>query len=488
MFIDKREGGSNFFVFIAIFVIKLLMVYFFVNMLNRNEGFILGHISLATGDMNGYTGAMENFIQEGSYYFFNGFENVYAGRLPYYCFPYFIFRQFFEISTSYDLMVLFQLFFETLAIFLMGKLAYFLTKSKLAFWFTIITLTISLQITTSSASILTEGLASSYSVCFFVFFVFWLHNSKNSYLWIASIFLALGSVLRLYLGVLYLIVGLLFIYIAFKRNEEQILSWVSHKVIVFSIPLLALVIPWTVRNYVVLDKFIPLQVDAVAGYEYCESNLAMWWFVGTLGDDYCEWIDDTGGFYFRTSGKDYNYDFPDFVLESIPIDTIRKLKEDFQFVHYNIHHSHEEKYKIQDKIVAEKFLRLREKLQREHWFEANILNRLKLIKRFIIHSGTWFFPFKWSGAPFSLKALKLSQSFLYLFPLIFGFFGLFAVKKIEHRVLIAAVPFVMILVFPILRENCYIGYWIVTYPFFVLSTAILLSKINSSLKKRMNKQ
>src|SRR5690349_16101512 len=91
----------------------------------------LGQMSFESGDTFSYTGATENLITNGSYYFFNGKENVYAGRTPHYGVPYFLLRLVFDKGQAYDMLIIIQLLLEGIAIFYLFQLCYQLTASKI---------------------------------------------------------------------------------------------------------------------------------------------------------------------------------------------------------------------------------------------------------------------------------------------------------------------------------------------------------------------
>src|SRR3954462_4990397 len=55
----------------------------------------IGYLAKISGDTFSYLGSIDNFLAEGELYFWNGERKVYAGRMPYYGAPYFVFRLFF---------------------------------------------------------------------------------------------------------------------------------------------------------------------------------------------------------------------------------------------------------------------------------------------------------------------------------------------------------------------------------------------------------
>lgn len=475
----KFTAKSSILLIAAIFIFKIILALYAIA--DTHEAFRLGYLAYASGDLGSYTLAMENYIQEGSYYFDNGKEKIYAGRLPHYSIPYYLFRQVFDISTTYDLVALFQLLIESIAIFYLAHLAFYLTNKKRSFWLLIFLMSISTMITVHSTKILTEGLVASLLVFFISHLIYWHKERKMIHFWSASIFLGLVSTMRLYLGMLYPILGFYFIFLSFKEHDNFNIAFrlLCKRVLVFAVPLLVLLTPWTVRNYTLLNKFVPLQINPYAGYDFSQSRFAMRRFISAFGDSYIFWEPNSAGAFFFSSPLGKDYKVPKFVLETIPMDTINVLRKRFRAEGLV-------SGTRQDSLLAHVLLGYRKKLQEEHWWQTHIFNRIKITQKFVINNGTWYLPFSWQEANLGQKILKLTQSILYLGTLFMGFLGFFFIRDKTIRFIIYLIPLLLIIVFPIFRENCYVGYWIVTYPIFVLSTVLFISKINFSSYKLIN--
>ncbi|MCY7375348.1 MAG: hypothetical protein LH472_05175 [Pyrinomonadaceae bacterium] len=61
-----------------------------------------GSLAINTGDTFSYLSGMDNLLEDGEYFFWNGERKVYAGRMPYYGAPYFIWRLFFSPAAAKD--------------------------------------------------------------------------------------------------------------------------------------------------------------------------------------------------------------------------------------------------------------------------------------------------------------------------------------------------------------------------------------------------
>ena len=112
----------------------------------------------------------------------------------------------------------------------------------------------------------------------------------------------------------------------------------TYKIILLGLPLMILLSPWIVRNFVVLGKFIPAQEDVYAGYNYSKAHLAFVDFVSSWGGSSVYWDPQDAGCYFLIDeGKPCEYVIPDYALtdgysreevESVRLEFI-KLQENY---------------------------------------------------------------------------------------------------------------------------------------------------------------
>src|SRR5688572_21139397 len=98
---DLRNRNTFFLFFLVAFVLKFMTAMFIRYLLSCTPvGYHLDDLVIRGDDYYSYNGAMENYIQTGKYYFFNGRHNVFAGRLPHYSMLYLFFRQFLNIPLA----------------------------------------------------------------------------------------------------------------------------------------------------------------------------------------------------------------------------------------------------------------------------------------------------------------------------------------------------------------------------------------------------
>lgn len=78
--------------FAITFTIKIVLAIYFSHLqVCQIPDKKFGYLALDSGDTFSYFGGMDNLLEHGEYYFWNGARNVYAGRMPYYGAPYFFF-------------------------------------------------------------------------------------------------------------------------------------------------------------------------------------------------------------------------------------------------------------------------------------------------------------------------------------------------------------------------------------------------------------
>ena len=201
--------------FFFLFVVKLGVSFNYAKRLFcRHPELGSGVLCSFTGDSFSYTGAMENYITSGEYYFlFNG-KKVYAGRVPHYSIPYYLLRQVFDKETSLDLFVALQVLFETIAFFLVSLLIFEITRSKLTFFLSLLFSAASFFYTHYSIIPITDAPAASLLLISFWFLFRYLNSEiprfKN---WVFfSILLAIATILRPYFGAIFILVAAILLF------------------------------------------------------------------------------------------------------------------------------------------------------------------------------------------------------------------------------------------------------------------------------------
>lgn len=273
---------------------------------------------------------IDNLIKEGEYYFWNGTRKVYAGRMPYYGVPYFVFRQFFSQSVSGDLFVIYQILADSLAAVFFGLLCFNILQKKSAFWVGWLAYFLNFNLFALNFLFAPEILSMTYFVFFLYFFHQYWTQSKSKDAIISSIFLALVTTLKPYFVVIYLpfLLGLLY------KEKDVILPKFKYFVrqsLIAGLPLLLLLLPWTIRNAITLGAFIPTQESLTAGYNYTDADLALRKFVGAWGGDFIYWEPKAAGCYFQLNPPaPCTFTMPDYaIVDGYTAEDVEKVRQDY---------------------------------------------------------------------------------------------------------------------------------------------------------------
>ena len=89
---------------------------------------------------------------------------------------------------------------------------------------------------------------------------------------------------------------------------------------------------WVLRNYAVLGRVIPLQVNTTAGYQYSKGQLALRDWMGAIGQDAAWWQPNTlaSWFYGDPRFTNENYQIPGYVVTTTcSLADIRRARELF---------------------------------------------------------------------------------------------------------------------------------------------------------------
>jgi hypothetical protein len=470
----------------AVFVFKLVILIYLAHLAQcAAPTRALGKLAFSSGDTHSYTGAMENYIQENSYFFFNGHEKVFAGRSPHYSIPYWLFRQFTSPASALDLVVIFQLIFESIAI-----VALFLLTKKLidpiAGWMMFLLLLASTNWTDFSYYASPESLSISFLSLFLYFQFCYIQEKKSKHLLLCSVFLGLLVTLKAYFAFLYLVVGVQLIFETRSQlHLKDKLRPLIFQGLIMSIPLIALLLPWVIRNYNFYHKFIPFQINAYAGYHYTEADFAFRRFVTSYGGDIVFWEKTSAGCYFMPNpGIQCEYQFPDYLFsKEITREKIERLRHSYIEVQRNGSQASE-------KIIAERFDSLTLAFRNQHPGRYYFLSRVELVRRFLGNSGSYYLPIHNSNpcyAPQQL-AIKITQSMLYWLSLFVGLPFLCVLSWKRKFLSPAILPISIIMIFPIVLKATEWRYFRTVEPVLYIGLCYGFSLVFNAVKNRLGKR
>lgn len=463
------------------FLIKLLSLYYISAVFKCDFPEIkLGAIALASGDTFSYTEAMENFLQYGEYFFMNeNNEKVLAGRLPHYSLPYFLLRQFFEPGRAYDVLVIFQIAVETMATLYFCLFIGKLFNSRTYFYLSLLFFSLSFYTSWFAVFASPESFSVSFLMLFIATFYYYTKTYSSQYFWLSSLFLAGLGVLKPYFLPLYIFFPLF----EFKRNKAEAFK-LSHvlKLVLISgkavLPLLILLLPWTIRNIIISEGFVPLQKNTQAGYFYPKAELKLRALIASWGEDHTWWERTSAGCVFYFEEEKCDFEFSKDVLLAHDKAELLQIGKEIQHLRKN--------YSLQQDLkISQKIEELIGDYKEAFPFNYYFASRIKLVHQFLFHKGTYHLPFFRQSKCFSYFQLGIlaMQSALYWINLIAGTLGLlYLVKKTEIGVYLVFIPLLLVLLFPLIFRHIEWRYFHHAYPILGIGVIAVCHYLASKLK------
>jgi len=435
-----------------------------------------------TGDFKSYIHPVENYIRTGRYFIADEHHTEVIGRMPYYGLIYYAFRQVLDVHAAYQAVVVFQVVLESFALLVLCMLAGLLFKRRAAVYATLLLGLVSLHMTSYANLLITESVSFSLLIFFVYHYIRYLEERSGRRLIAVSVLLALLVSLKPYYGLWYLVLGV-----------EQ---WVAHRglpvvplarvlairALTLALPLAVWLSPWTVRNYLLLDKFVPFY-DVYGGIQYDEADMAYRRFVNSWGGSFVFWDKRSAGCFFEPApGNPCEYEFPSYVLTpTVTMEALNDVRADFI-----LHHADRSDEAVRRRVF-DKFNVLTEAYRKERPWVYYAGSHLIRIKNFVIHSGSYFLPVSsaspcyrtWQLAPKALTSL------LYYACLLPGFWGLVILaRRRRHAWPLLAVPLSLILTFPVIVKATEWRYFTAAYPFLLIGLVAVLLLMKDAFSRR----
>ncbi len=397
-----------------------MILYFTQLVLCQKPYLVDGSIAVYAGDSFSYTGAMDNLIEHGSYRFWNGTSNVYAGRLPHYAAPYFLLRLVAGKTLAQDLFAVLQILTDAAATVVFGLLCFEIFGRKITFWIGYALYFLSFNFLVIAQYLSPESL----SLSFFIFFLYFFHRYWAQERWTdcvtASVFLALVVVLKPYLVLIYVPFLLAFTARENFFENKRIFPFLK-KSVILGLPLLLLLLPWIARNAVVLGRFVPAQESMTAGYNYTAADFAFRRFVGAWGGSIIFWDPEAVACYFDPKPPfGCAFKFPDYALAN---ENTLPAIEDVRRDYIQLQKQYDPEL---ERTVVEKFDRLTATYKAEKPFMYYVGSKFLSAKNMLWHTNNNNLPI--SAAldcyePYQLL-FKLIQFGIYLSAMTLGTIGL----------------------------------------------------------------
>lgn len=469
---------SNIIWLVLVLVIKTTTVLFLSGLTRCDHPETMYGIASYTGDAESYIKPYDHLISEGKYY--NG--NLIAPRTPAVGAVYFLFRMIADKSTALTIQVFLQILLEAAAIVLMARLSEKLTGKKFAFYFCAALMTASTWTTFYSYQILSE----SFSISILCIAVFYYHkyiteDNKRVSLPVVGVLLSLLVFLKPYFGVIYVLIAADLIAQNRRLLRQNFWKSIVRPLFIIALPLVLLVGPWTVRNYVISGKIIPFQEDVYAGLKLDPAAMSVRTFLESIGESSVFWDTKSAAYYF------YNANAPVFNFSNrlykcgITEEQISDARN--LFLRYNSSPDSASKDSVIKVFSAMKY-----RYVTNDFFGYHIISRMKLAGLYLFHSGSYYLPISKSSTCYSSwhMLIKLVESALYYLILLLGISGLLFFSK-SNRIIagFALITAFLVILFPVILRSPEARYFVPALPLLTVGTVMIFEHIKNWVYTKM---
>ncbi|WP_044212807.1 hypothetical protein [Flammeovirga sp. OC4] len=452
------NNNKNFLLYLIFILIKIFIALYFLDLTNCNYKSLnipSGAFYTEGGDTFSYLDPYENLITENSYHFFNGKNNVYAGRMPQYGITYYIFRHFLNIKTSSNLQGLLQLILEIVSSIVILNFIKNYFKNTITFLFSYIILLTSTYWSSFTLLLSPESVGISIMILALHFYYSWKKTNNYLQIFLVGMLITYLTGLKPYMGILFVLIGLDIIRLSIMR-KTSLFKFIKVGFL-FSITFIVVTFSWSYRNYNITTKAYIL-TEPFSGYTTYTKPISQSFrnFIANLGEIEEAWNKKAlSSFFYKNKETVY-------IIDDIPLsslcnqDSILAIKE----IVSNMY-QYEGK---QDTLMANRIDLLADSYLIDKP-ERVITSRLKLIPKFIFHSGSYYLPISTSFEcykPYQML-IKYYESLLYYFVLIFGFMGLFLFTIKTKDFIIIAIPLFLILFFCIILRHTEWRYFLYSF-------------------------
>lgn len=470
--IQRLSPGNNFFWIICAFLLKGTLILLFIeNIAQGFEQISFGRTGygFGSGDTPSYFDPIENFLKDGSYHP--------DYRMPGYGIIYLMLRSIVVEDQALKLIILIQLTIAALSIYSLSKLLYLVTAKNIVFYLTFFLFGLSLKTTFWDFAYLAESFAVSFLIFSSHAFILFWRSEKKKWLLLSGLFLTWVIFLKpVYLPVLFIFVAAL-LFFCFRIRKTTLKS-MTLKVFVFAAPFILFDGLWIIRNYQRYDRLIPLtKTTYYPGYE--ESYLGpLMDFVIAFGGDRSWWNPKGELRWFISNPADGGgTPVPEEVYtSSFNGDSLVSVRKDIAII-LNPGTSQQVMNELSSSVRA-RLNTYTESIRTEKPHIYYLTGRLKMVRKFLLHSGTDFLPFiPFRQMDLKQKFLKVLNGTLYVFSIAFGFLGIVYVilKKQAAMFAMALTGLYSTLIYPVLGQ-LEPRYYLPAYPF-MLGCAIYFCSV-----------
>ncbi len=459
---------------LLILVIKILLFCFFASNYkqNRKPEKIVGGIAVISGDTPSYFRPMEDFISG------NGYTSIcrMPGLLPAYSPLGYLFGK----ENGKVLLVILQLLTAVISVYLLSLLAYDIFGSTRAFLFTLIAYSLSTFVSVWDNNLLTDSFAASFAIIgFYLLYMSQQTANRSLVLIISSCFLTWAIFLRP-INVLLYFVAFACIFV-WKIKKETFIS-IAKQCMVFTTPLLVAISVWAGYNYTKTKRFIPL----TASFGECfnalsPEHLEIRKLIIAMGEDFQPWAPHSAAEWFYTEKANQKTHHPftsSTYTTAFNLDSLILLKENYRL----FSETKETNKQIASSRIFNAVDRYLTSYKKEHAFDYYILNRIKLVTKFIFRTRLDDLPFpKLADMKLYQKLIKAGSLIALNLVNLFGLLSIiFLVIKRQWNIAVwGFLPLSFIIVLGAILGYIEQRYLVPCYPFMLLLINYLLPGISN---------
>ncbi len=459
------------------------------------------------GDAPSYVDPINNFLATGHY--------MPDHRMPGYGIVYLLFRSVFSYNTTYNCIVIIQLFLSAASVYLMALIARVLLKSRRAFYLTFYLYLICTYSNYYDICLGTECMCTAFLLFSTWLFLLYMRFRQNSYLFFSGLFLTWTVFLRPAFAPTFFIFGLILL-IYFIKNK---IKWFKPAFIFLSAFIL-IDGAWVIRNQAVHHRIIPLTVDGVY-YPYIDSSYMrpMFEFVETWGGasdipdpgSAMSWF---GGVLFPGEPTPKQYDsIPDYIYNSTfnkdSLVKLRQMQHAFMAmqkpaadsIYEKYHHDWNYVYSVLytklkpvspqadalQKDIINRYNKYTTSIKKGNPFLYYVKTPILLLGKSLYQPGLASIFVKGSRIPKIGKGIVTFNKYLYIFLLIVGLSGLIlllykGLRKDYMLLILTLPPAYAMLIHTIVLRMADNRYLMPTWPFVIACAAYMIIAIYERIK------
>ncbi len=434
-------------------------------------------IGYTSPDTESYLVPMENLVDNGEY------SPDY--RMPGYGIFYLPFYSLFGEVTAMNLLILLQYISNSISVYILALISLSCFKNKKIFYITFFLYAISTYEALFTKAILTESFSCSFVIFATYLVIRWHESKKLNNLFFAGLFLTTAVFQRPIFLPIFGLYGL------FILVQSGLLKRTIKPVFILLLPFLLADGAWIARNALVYERVIPLTKTVF----YPKLNNSIFLpaseFVKSWGGDFVFWEPNAEIRWFGLSymiGQEPGMEMsiPEKVFTSeFGLVEMNELRDDIHKFYLDSTLSEVQKQQIID-LSTERFNRYTASVKKEHLFIYYVEAPLKVLKKFIIHSGTYNLFSKPSNELSYLElAIKIAYSLMYLAMIGLGFLGALLLLKKSVRLTPIALPVGILLyitlVHGLVLRFSEFRYFVPAWPFLIICASYTIYLIQQKI-------